>query len=121
SLLVAIDRSNSALTWIDPSTCMPLRQLDVSTGFFGNPQDVISISPTKAYVTRYELNSTPTADPSDQDEGDDVLIIDPSVPAITGRIAMASYAVAVQNAAIQARPGRALRLGDKLFVALSNL
>src|SRR4051812_16429855 len=26
-LLVTIDRTNSALTWIDPSTCTPLRQL----------------------------------------------------------------------------------------------
>jgi len=119
--LVTIDRSNGALTWIDPGTCLPLRQLDVSTDFFANPHDLVSVSPTKAYVTRYERNRTPTADPADRDEGDDVLIIDPSVPVITGRIAMASYAVAVPNATIQARPDRARLIGGTLFVALSSM
>jgi hypothetical protein len=119
--LLAIDRTNSALTWIDPSTCTPLRQLDVSTGFYSNPHDVIGISPTKAYVARYERNAAPTSDPADHDEGDDLLIIDPSVPAITGRIDLASYAVAVTGTAIQARADRALLIDGKLFVALSNL
>jgi hypothetical protein len=120
-LVVTIDRTNSALTWIDPSTCTPLRQLDVSTGFYANPHDVIGISPTKAYVARYERNETPTPDPADHDEGDDLLIIDPSVPAITGRIDLASYAVAVAGTTIQARADRALLIDGKLFVALSNL
>lgn len=120
-LLVTIDRTNGALTWIDPSTCDPLRQLDVSTGFYANPHDVTSVSPTKAYVTRYELNSTPTNEPSDLDEGDDILIIDPSAPAIKGRIPMASYATTVPNVTIQARPDRALRVGDKVYVVLQNL
>lgn len=121
NFLLAIDHTNSALTWIDPSTCKPLRQLDVSTGFFSNPHDVIGISPTKAYVARYERNAAPTPDPADHDEGDDLLIIDPSVPAITGRIDLASYAVAVTGTPIQARADRALLIDGKLFVALSNL
>jgi hypothetical protein len=120
-LLLVIDRTNSALTWIDPSTCTPLRQLDVSTGFYSNPHDVIGISPTKAYVARYERKEAPTSDPADYDEGDDILIIDPSVPAITGRIDLASYAVAVTGTTIQARADRALLIDGKLFVALSNL
>lgn len=118
NLLVAIDHANSALTWIDPSTCMPLRQLDVSTGFYANPHDIIAVSETKAYVTRYERNATPTADANDRDEGDDLLIIDPSVPAITGRIALASYAT---DAALQARPDSARLVDGKLFVVLQNL
>jgi hypothetical protein len=120
-LLLAIDRTNSALTWIDPSTCTPLRQLDVSTGFYSNPHDVIGISPTKAYVARYERKEAPTSDPADYDEGDDLLIIDPSVPAITGRIDLASYAVAVTGTTTQARADRALLIDGKLYVALSNL
>jgi hypothetical protein len=120
-LLLTIDRTNSALTWIDPSTCTPLRQLDVSTGFYSNPHDVIGISPTKAYVARYERNAAPTPDPTDHDEGDDLLIIDPSVPAITGRIDLASYAVAVAGTTIQSRADRALLIDGKLYVALSNL
>ncbi len=120
-LLVTIDHANSALTWIDPSNCTPLRQLDVSTGFYANPHDLVAVSATKAYVARYEKNSTPTADPGDHDEGDDVLIIDPSVPAITGRIDLSTYAVAVENAAIQARPSSMLLVGSSLYVMLENL
>jgi hypothetical protein len=121
NLILALDRFNSALTWIDPSTCKPLRQLDVSTGFFSNPHDVIAVSPTKAYVLRYERNELPTPDPADHDEGDDVLIIDPSVPAITGRIGLSSYAVQATGTTIQARPDRGLLIDGKLFVVLSNL
>lgn len=121
NLLLAIDRANSALTWIDPGTCKPLRQLDVSTGFFSNPHDVIAVSPTKAYVLRYERNEAPTPDPDDHDEGDDLLIIDPSVPAITGRIDLSSYAVQAAGTHIQARPDRGLLIDGKLFVVLSNL
>ncbi|HEX5062485.1 MAG TPA: hypothetical protein VFV99_24100, partial [Kofleriaceae bacterium] len=117
NLLVTIDHANSALTWIDPTTCTPLRQLDVSTGFYANPHDVIAVSSMKAYVARYEKNTTPTADPADRDEGDDLLIIDPSVPAITGRIDLASYA----GSGVQARPDRARLIDGKLFVLLSNL
>jgi hypothetical protein len=118
---VTIDRTNGALTWIDARTCTPPRQLDVSTGFFANPHDVLGVSPTKAYVTRYERNPTPTPDPGDRDEGDDVLIINPSTPAITGRIDLSSYAVAVSGATIQARPDRGLVVGNRLIIALSNL
>jgi len=121
NLVVTIDRSNSALTWIDPITCTPLRQLDVSTGFYANPHDVIAVSPTKAYVTRFERNAAPSADPADHDEGDDLLIIDPAIPAITGRIDLSSYAVAVPGVAIQARPDRALLIDGTLYVALSSL
>jgi len=119
--LVAIDRGNSALTWIDPTTCTPERQLDVSTGFYANPHDVIGVSATKAYVTRYERNAAPTADPADFDDGDDVLIIDPSVPVITGRIDLSSYAVQLAGATIQARPDRALLVGTTLYLALADL
>lgn len=119
--LVTIDRTNGALTWLDPTTCTPLRQLDVSTGFFANPHDVVAVSATKAYVTRYEVNATPTADPSDHDDGDDLLVIDPSTPAITGRIPMAGHVVAVAGATLQARPDRARLIDGKLFVALQSL
>jgi hypothetical protein len=120
-LLVTLDRTNSALTWIDPSTCTPLRQLDVSTGFYANPHDLVGISATKAYVLRYERNEAPTADPSDHDDGDDLLIIDPSIPRITGRIDLSAYAVQVPDVTIQARPDRALFIDGKVFVVLSNL
>jgi hypothetical protein len=117
---VAIDRHLAILTWFDPATCAPLRQLDVSTGFVSNPQDIASASPTKAYVSRLERNAAPTPDPGDHDEGDDLLIIDPSIPAITGRIDLSSYAVAVPGKAIQARPTATRIIGGTLYVALDS-
>ena len=117
--VVTIDRTNSVLTWLDPTTCAPLRQLDVSTGFPANPHDVVSVSATKAYVLRYELNKTPGK--KQFDAGDDLLIIDPSTPAITGRIDLSSYAVQVTGTTIQARADRARLIDGKLYVALSNL
>ncbi|MBI4512054.1 MAG: hypothetical protein HY698_20650 [Deltaproteobacteria bacterium] len=119
--LLAIDRGNSALTWIDPTACTPSRQLAVGTGFFANPHEVVSISATKAYVTRYERNESPTDDKTDFDEGSDILIINPTTPAITGRIDLGSYAVKVEGAEIQARPDRAIRANGKVYVALANL
>lgn len=117
--IVAIDRGNASLTWLSPETCKPLRQLDVSTGFKANPHDVIGVSSTKAYVLRYELNPTPGA--KQFDAGDDILIIDPSKPAITGRIDLAPYAVQGTGPKIQARGDRALVIDGTMYVALSDL
>jgi hypothetical protein len=119
--VLLIDRKNSVLTWLDPATCAPTHQLDVSTGFAANPHDVVGVSPTKAYVTRYDFNRTPTPDPNDRDDGDDILIIDPSVPAITGRIDLSSYVIPVTGAVMKARPDRARLIGSTLFVALNEV
>lgn len=119
--VLLIDRRNSVLTWLDAATCAPTHQLDVSTGFAANPHDVVGVSPTKAYVTRYEFNPTPTPDPNDRDDGDDLLIIDPSVPAITGRIDLSSYVIPVTGAVMKARPDRARLIDGTLFVALNEI
>ncbi len=119
--VLLIDRKNAALTWLDPATCAPTHQLDISTGFAANPHDVIGVSSTKAYVTRYDPNPTPTADPNDRDDGNDILIIDPSVPSITGRIDLSSYAISVTGAMMKARPDRARLIDGKLFVALNEI
>jgi hypothetical protein len=119
--VLLIDRKSAALTWLDPATCAPTHQLDVSTGFAANPHDVIGVSPTKAYVTRYDANPHPTPDPGDRDDGDDLLILDPSVPAITGRIDLSSYAIAVTGVTMRARPDRARLIGGTLFVALNEI
>jgi hypothetical protein len=119
--VLLIDSGNAALTWLDPATCAPTHQLDVSTGFKANPHDVIGVSPTKAYVTRYDPNPTPTPDPNDRDDGDDLLIIDPSVPAITGRIDLSGYAIPVAGVVMKARPDRARLIDGKVFVALNEI
>lgn len=119
--VLLIDRQSAALTWLDAATCAPIHQLDVSTGFAANPHDVIGVSPTKAYVTRYGFNPAPTADPTDHDEGDDLLIIDPSVPAITGRIDLSSSVIPVTGAVMKARADRARLIDGTLFVALNEI
>ncbi len=119
--IVAVDRGNSALTWVDPADCAPSRQLDVSTKFYANPHDVVGIRRGKAYVTRYERNGNPSANPDDLDEGDDLLIIDPSAPAITGRIDLSAYAVPVAGARMQARPDRAILAAGTVYVSLGNI
>jgi hypothetical protein len=120
--LVIIDRADAVIDFVNPAVCAVRAQLSVSTGGFKlNPHDVVNVSSTKAYVTRYDKNATPTADPSDFDEGDDLLIIDPSVPMVTGRIDMSSHATTVAGATIQARPDRALLANGLVYVTLNNL
>ena len=104
--VVLIDRGNTALTFVNPATCVVDRQHSVKAGFnFANPHDVVIVSDSKAYVTRYDRNAAP-ANP--MAAGDDVLIIDPRDGALRGRIDLSSYAPTVTGATIQARPDRAI-------------
>jgi hypothetical protein len=118
--IVVIDRGHTALTFVDPATCAVDRQISVAGGFpRANPHDVVIISDTKAYVTRYEKNlvaTTPAA------TGDDVLIIDPRDGSALGRIDLASYAAQVSGsgATVQARPDRAVIAAGKVVVTLNN-
>lgn len=117
--VVIVDRQNAALTWLDPVTCTPLRQLAVGTGFASNPHDMVTLSANKAYVSRFEENAKPTPAPGDFDEGDDLLIIDPSQPQILGRIDLKPYAPAGAN--ILPRADRALLAEGKVFVSLNGI
>src|SRR6185369_5242395 len=101
-----IDRGNAELAFVRPADCQVRAQLSVGTGFKANPRDVVRISATKAYVTRYETNGAPGAFPFDG--GNDLLIIDPSAPSVTGRVDLSAYATSAPSAAISARPDRAL-------------
>lgn len=115
SPITLIDRSYAALTWIDPVTCAPLRQLAVGTGFVANPHDYVELSPSKAYVTRYEQNAAPSAAAGDFDEGSDLLIVDPTRAKITGRIDLGLVA----PTGVLPRPDRALLVEGKVFVSLN--
>jgi hypothetical protein len=120
--VVVIDRERSLIDFLDPAICRLRAQLSVSTGGFkSNPHDVVHVSATKAYVVRYEKNAAPTPTPDDFDDGDDLLIIDPSALAVTGRIDMSSHASTIAGAALQARPDHALLVNGLVYVTLNNL
>jgi len=119
--VLLIDDGNNALTWVDPQTCKIRHQISIAN-FKAYAHDVISVSATKAYVTRFGTNPAPTAaDPMSL--GDDLLIIDPSSspqPTIVGRIDMAPYAAPVAGATVEARPDKGILIGDKLYVTLAS-
>jgi hypothetical protein len=117
--IVLIDRSplNDSLTWLDPATCAPLRQLAVGTGFHSNPHDVVLLSASKAYVTRAEDNAKATPTTDDFDEGSDLLVIDPAQPRILGRIDLKPFA----PAGVLPRADRALYAGGMVYVSLNAI
>jgi hypothetical protein len=115
-----VDRTNAVVTWLDPATCAPLRQLSVSTGFFANPHDILALAANKAYVTRAGENTTATPVPGDFDDGDDVLIIDPSVPVVTGRIDLKPFA-ATDGKGILPTADRAIVAEGRVFVSLNQI
>jgi hypothetical protein len=77
-----------------------------SVGNGSNPQDILVISPDKAYVTRYESPYN------------DVLIVHPLSGKTLGTIPLAAYA---SNPDHLPRPAAMLRVGDLAFIALQNL
>jgi hypothetical protein len=115
--LLVIDRKNGTLTWLDADTCEVLRQMTAGDGFSANPQDVVAGPGNKAYVTRYDRNA------GRPDEGSDLLVIDRVRALPLGRIALPQPATSGLPAGttVSPRPSRALRIGDKLYVALNNL
>jgi hypothetical protein len=78
--IVLIDRfPASVLTWVDVESASVRAQLDV--GSKTNPHDYVPLSEHKAYVTRFGASDG---------VGDDVAIVDPSVPALVGSIDLSS-------------------------------
>jgi len=110
--LAVIDSGSSVLTFVAPATCAVRGQLSVSTGGFkAYPHDIVTVAPNKAYVTRNNKNLAATPDPSDFDEGDDILIVDPKQLTVIGRIPLGDYATpgsAPDSTPTQARPDRAI-------------
>ena len=116
--IVLIDRYPAAvLTWMVLTTATVRAQLSVATGFHSNPQDYVAVDGEhKAYVSRYDANVAPGAEP--HDEGSDVLVLDPWVPAVTGRIDL-GLAMLPEEAEYLPRPARLARSGPWVFVLLA--
>ena len=116
--IVLIDRyPASVLSWVRVQDAEIERQLSVRTGFAANPQDYLAISANKAYVTR--LDSNPDTGQEPFDGGADVLIVDPSLPAISARLDLAP-AMQGEPSEYFASPSRALLIDDTAFVLLQG-
>jgi hypothetical protein len=113
--VVIIDRGNGALTFVNPSACIIARQIAVPGGSKINPHDVVLISDTKAYLTRYSQNLAATDVTL---AGDDVAVINPSTGAQIARINLDAYA---SNTSILERPDRAIIANGQVVVSLNEI
>ena len=79
--LVIIDRfGTDVLTFVDTKTALVRAQLPIGTGFEANPQDYLELNEHQALVPRLGENALPGHQPFDS--GSDLLVVDPSLPAI---------------------------------------
>ena len=90
-----------------------IAQLAVGTGFESNPHDYIEVDATRAFVSRYGTNPTPGQQAFDT--GGDLLIVDTTKYAITGRIAMPE-----ENPALQPCPDGMNWIGADVVVTLQR-
>jgi len=117
SHIVLIDRYPAGvLRFVELATASVTAELSVATGFRANPQDYLQLGTERAYVSRYDTNANPGRQPWDQ--GGDVLIVDPSRPAITGRIDL-SAALAGEPARFTPHPARLLNVSGRVFALLA--
>jgi hypothetical protein len=111
--VVLLDRyGTNVVSWLNPETAQVDAQLPVGTGFESNPQDYLELDRLRAYVSRSGENAA--AGQQDFDQGSDILVVDPSKPAITGRIALP------REDDLPPRPARMTRVGDFVVVALQR-
>jgi DNA-binding beta-propeller fold protein YncE len=116
--LPLIDRyAPGVLRFIDLATARVASELSVGTGFNANPQDYLVLDVHKAYVARYQVNANPGR--QDWDGGGDVLIVDPSLPAISGRIDLLP-AMAGEDTQFTPHPARLLQVAGRVFVLLAS-
>jgi hypothetical protein len=112
--LVLIDRQGTnVLTFVDARTATVRAQLPVGgTGFESNPQDYSEIDEHRALVPRLGENNLPGREPFDT--GSDLLVIDPSVPVITGSIPLPRRSGFLPN------PVAVTRVADDFLVTLQH-
>ena len=101
--LYVLDRLNcDNVLVLDPSQGYAVVK-QFSTGNGSNPADIVFVSPTKAYVPCYERS--------------DLLIVNPAAGTITGHVSLAAFADADGIPEMD----HAIRIGDRVFVALQRL
>jgi hypothetical protein len=114
--VVIVDRTNVALTFVNPASCAISRQIAVP-GAETNPHDVVILADAKAYVTRYGQNLAATDSTL---AGNDIAVINPATGAQTKRITLDAYASVVTGTTILARPDRALIALGNVVVSLNE-
>ncbi len=115
SEIIVLDRTpTSVLTWVNLDTANVRAQLSVATGFSANPHDYVPILTNKVYVSRFDSNANPGQQAFDG--GSDVLIVDPSIPSITGRIDLAG--ALPQSGNYFVHPDRARSVGNRVYIVL---
>jgi hypothetical protein len=112
--LLILDRyGTNVLTWMNLRTAGVLAQLPIGTGFESNPHDYVEVDSTRAYVSRFGTNPNPNQQPFDQ--GGDVLVVDTTVPAIKGRIAIPE-----ENPVLQPCPDSMTWIGSEVVLTLGR-
>ncbi|MEO7328796.1 MAG: hypothetical protein ABI193_09480 [Minicystis sp.] len=114
--LVLIDRHFGVLSWVEVKTGKLQSLLPIGEEIALNLQDYIEVSPHKAYVP----NLDPHLDPSlgAVEKGSNVVIVDPSAPAITGVVDLAP-AMASEDPRFYPRPTRGVLVGKRLYLLLA--
>lgn len=108
--LVLIDRfGTDVLTWVNVADASVAKQLSLSEKT--NPHDIIQLDAHKAYVTRF--------DPGSDGQGNDLTVIDPSVPSAISRISL-EPAMAGEDPKYLARPNRGALVGGRVVVVLES-
>ncbi len=111
--LVIVDRyGTNVLSFVDVDSAEVTAQLPVGTGFDANVQDYLELDGERALVPRLGQNQQPGREPFDA--GSDVLVVDPSEPAIVDAIEMPTEAEYRPN------PSAIVRVGDDALVTLHH-
>lgn len=114
--VVILDRyPASVLTFVSPEAAEVKTQIAVRTGFNSNPQDFLDVGDGRALVSRLEKNPEPGREPFDG--GDDLLWLDVSRGAITGRIDLSAYA---DEETGRVRPSQMILSGETIFLTLTG-
>jgi hypothetical protein len=116
--IVLVDRGNGTLTFVDPTACTITRQVAIPGAATTNPHDVVILSDTKAYVTRYQPG--PSGAPA-ATKGNDVAVMNPTTGTFMSRIPFDAYASTVAGATILSRPDRALIANGRVVVSLNEI
>ncbi len=112
--VVLVDQyGTNVVTWAEPTTAHVDAQLPIGTGFESNPYDYVEMSPTQAYVSRWDVNADPGKQPFDS--GSDLLVINTQMPSIVGSVPMP-----VEDG-LPPCPAGMLPVGDTIIVVLQRV